>query len=139
MPVFSTAHGARHPRLQPWRRAARAPAYRSVEPIERERHAGIDLVVQLGDPERVVSADELVAQATGIRDPRPLKWGLALLGGAAVVALLLFGFSRLGLGMADIAERVGVGIESLAGSPWRVPLVLVVFVVAASSPCRSWR
>ena len=72
VPVFSTAHGARHPRLTPWRRAARAPAFRSVEPIERDESAGIDLVVQLGDPERVVSAEELVAQATGIRDPRPL-------------------------------------------------------------------
>ncbi|RPI61474.1 MAG: hypothetical protein EHM50_05595 [Lysobacterales bacterium] len=131
VPVYSTAHGGRHPRLQPWLRAARAPAYRSVEPIERGDPAGIDLVVQLGDPEHVVSADELIAQATGIRDPRPLKWGLALLGAAAVVALLLFGFSRLGVGMADVAERVGVGIESLAGSPWRVPLVLIVFVAAS--------
>jgi phospholipase D1/2 len=131
VPVFSTAHGAGHPRLQPWRRAARAPAYRSIEPIERVNTPGIELVVQLGDPERVVSAEELVAQATGIRDPRPLKWGFALLGAAAVVALLVFGFSRLGLGMADIAQRVGVGIESLAASPWRVPLVLVVFVAAS--------
>ena len=88
MPVFSTAHGARHPRLTPWRRAARAPAFRSRRPIERDESAGIDLVVQLGDPERVVSAEELVAQATGLRDPRPLvKWGLALLGAAALVAL----------------------------------------------------
>jgi phosphatidylserine/phosphatidylglycerophosphate/cardiolipin synthase-like enzyme/uncharacterized membrane protein YdjX (TVP38/TMEM64 family) len=131
VPVFSTAHGARHPRLQPWRRAARAPAYRSVAPIERVEAAGIDLVVQLGDPERVVSADELVEQATGIRDPRPLKWGVAVLVAAAIVALLLFGFSRLELGLGDIANRVGVGIESLAGNPWRVPLVLTVFVVAS--------
>jgi phospholipase D1/2 len=131
VPVFSTAHGARHPRLQPWHRAARAPAYRSIEPIERVETPGIELVVQLGDPEHVVSAEELVAQATGLRDPRPLKWGLALLGTAAVVALLVFGFSRLGFGLADVAERVGVGIESLAASPWRVPLVLVIFVAAS--------
>jgi phospholipase D1/2 len=131
VPVFSTAHSARHPRLHPWHRAARAPAYRSIEPIERVEAAGIDLVVQLGDPERVVSAEQLVAQAAGIRDTRPLKWGLALLGAAAVVALLLFGFSRLGWSMADVAQRVGVGIESLAGSPWRVPLVLIIFVAAS--------
>ena len=131
VPVFSTAHGARHPRLQPWRRAARAPAYRSVQPIERDDTAGLDLVVQLGDPERVVSTDELVAQATGVRDPRPLKWGVALVGSAVVVGLLLFGFSRLGLGMAEIADRIGVGIESLADSPWRIPLVLAVFVIAS--------
>ena len=131
VPVFSTAHGARHPRLQPWRRAARAPAYRRVEPIERDDTSGVDLVVQLGDPERVVSADELVAQATGVRDPRPLKWAIAALGAAAIVALLVFGFSRLGLGMGDIASRIGVGIESLAGNPWRVPLVLAIFVLAS--------
>jgi uncharacterized membrane protein YdjX (TVP38/TMEM64 family) len=33
--------------------------------------------------------------------------------------------------MGDVAERVGAGIESLAGSPWRVPLVLIVFVLAS--------
>jgi uncharacterized membrane protein YdjX (TVP38/TMEM64 family) len=131
VPVYSTAHGGRHPRLQPWLRAARAPAYRSIEPIERGDPAGIDLVVQLGDPERAVSADELIAQATGIRDPRPLKWGLGLLGAAAIVTLLLFGAARSGISMADVAESVGAGIESLAGSPWRVPLVLIVFVAAS--------
>jgi phospholipase D1/2 len=131
VPVFSTAHGARHARLQPWRRAARAPAHRSVAPIEREDAAGIDLVVQLGDPERVVSADELIEQATGLRDSRPLKWTVAVLAAVAVATLLTFGFSRLGLGLADIADRVGVGIESLAGNPWRVPLVLLIFVVGS--------
>jgi phosphatidylserine/phosphatidylglycerophosphate/cardiolipin synthase-like enzyme/uncharacterized membrane protein YdjX (TVP38/TMEM64 family) len=131
VPVFSTAHDVRHPRLHPWQRAARAPAYRTVEPIARDDVAGIDLVVQLGDPERAVSADELIEQATGIRDPRPLKWGIALLGVAAVVALLLFGFSRLDLGLGDIADRIGTGIESLAGNPWRVPLVLIMFVVGS--------
>jgi phosphatidylserine/phosphatidylglycerophosphate/cardiolipin synthase-like enzyme/uncharacterized membrane protein YdjX (TVP38/TMEM64 family) len=131
VPVFSTAHGARHPRLQPWRRAARAPAYRDVEPIERADASGIDLVVQLGDPERAASTDKLVEQATGIRDPRPVKWGLGVLAVAAIVALLVVGFSRLGLGLGDIADRVGVAIESLAGNPWRVPLVLTVFVVAS--------
>jgi phospholipase D1/2 len=131
IPVFSTAHGARHPRLQPWRRAARAPAYRRVEPIARDDPAGVELVVQLGDPERVVSADELVAQATGVRDARPLKWGIAALGVALIIGLLVFGFSRFPLGMGDIASRIGAGIESLAGNPWRVPLVLVIFVLAS--------
>ena len=120
VPVFSTAHGARHARLQPWRRAARAPAYRSVAPIERDAAAGVDLVVQLGDPERVVSADELIEEATGIRDPRPLKWSVALLGILLIAGLLMFGLSRFGLGLGDIADRIGTGIESLAGNPWRV-------------------
>jgi phosphatidylserine/phosphatidylglycerophosphate/cardiolipin synthase-like enzyme/uncharacterized membrane protein YdjX (TVP38/TMEM64 family) len=131
VPVFSTASGSRHPRLR-WRRAVRAPAYRTVERIPQVESAGNALVMQLGDPEHVVSTEELVSQATGLHDTRPLlKWGLPLLGAAAVVALLLFGLSRLGFGMADIAERVGAGIESLSGSPWRVPLVLTIFVAAS--------
>jgi phospholipase D1/2 len=131
VPVFSTARAARHPRLKPWHRAARAPAYRTVAPIEREERSGSEVIIMLGDPERVVSTDELMAQATGIRSVRPLKVVLALLAAAAGVGTLLFGIAQLGLGMDDVAERVGVGIESLAGSPWRVPLVLIVFVLAS--------
>jgi phospholipase D1/2 len=134
VPVFSTAHEARHPRLQPWHRAARAPAYRIVEPIEPiepDAAASADLVAKLGDPERVVSTDELIEQATGIRNARPLKWGIALLAAAAIAALLVFGFSRLGLGLGDVASRIGVAIESLSGNPWRVPLVLLIFVAAS--------
>jgi phospholipase D1/2 len=131
VPVFSTAHAARHPRLKPWHRAARAPAYRTVTQIEREERSGSDVIIMLGDPERVVSTDELMAQATGIRSVRPLKVALALLGAAAAVGLLLFGLAQLGLSMDEVAERVGVGIESLAGSRWRVPLVLIVFVLAS--------
>jgi uncharacterized membrane protein YdjX (TVP38/TMEM64 family) len=103
-----------------------------VRPIDRvPEPAGIDLVVQLGDPERVVSPDELIAQAAGLRDPRPLRWSAALLGSIVIIAVLVFGFSRLELSIGDVADRVGVAIESLAGSPWRVPLVLVVFVLAS--------
>jgi uncharacterized membrane protein YdjX (TVP38/TMEM64 family) len=116
----------------PWRRAARAPAFRTVRPIERAASAGIDLMVQLGDPERVVSAEQLVAQATGVRNPLPLvKWGLALLGVAALAGLLLFAMSRFDLRFGDLGRSVVALIEGLAGNPWRVPLVLATFVVAS--------
>jgi uncharacterized membrane protein YdjX (TVP38/TMEM64 family) len=131
VPVFSTAHDMRRTRFQPWRRAARAPAYRSVQPIPRDDAVGIGLVVQLGDPERVVSAEELVTQATGVRDLRALKWSLAVIVGVALAALAWYGLSRLGVGMDDLAARVTGTIESLAGNPWRVPLVLTVFVLAS--------
>jgi uncharacterized membrane protein YdjX (TVP38/TMEM64 family) len=132
VPVFSTARDARHPRLTPWRSAARAPAFRAVRPIERDESPGIGLVVQLGDPERAVSAEELVAQATGLRDPRLLlKWGLALAAAAGLLALLWLGASRLDLDLGGFADRVVSGIEGLAGSPWRVPLVLAAFVMAS--------
>jgi uncharacterized membrane protein YdjX (TVP38/TMEM64 family) len=45
--------------------------------------------------------------------------------------VLVFGFSQLGLSLGGLADRVGVAIESLAGSPWRVPLVLLIFVLAS--------
>jgi phosphatidylserine/phosphatidylglycerophosphate/cardiolipin synthase-like enzyme/uncharacterized membrane protein YdjX (TVP38/TMEM64 family) len=132
VPVFSTASHTRRARLRPWRRAARASARRRVEPIPRDETAsGIELVVQLGDPERVVSTDELIVQATGIRDTRPVKWGLAGLTVVLLTALLAFALSRLDLGVADIGERVVAAIESLANSPWRIPLVLAVFVLAS--------
>lgn len=132
VPVFSTAHGGRRKRYRPWRRTARAPAHRGVMPIAREDVSGLDLVVQLGDPERVVSAEELVAQAAGVRDPRAIKLIVAgAAAAAAVAALLWILLSQTHIGMGDIASRVGAAIESLAASPWRVPLVLLVFVLAS--------
>ncbi len=132
VPVFSTAQGERHPRFRPWRRAARAPAYRTVTPVERDEAAGSDIVVLLGDPERVVSTEELIAQATGLKNARPLvKWGLVALGVAALVALLAFAAPRFDVDFGGIVERVVSGIEGLAGSPWRVPLVLAAFVLAS--------
>ena len=132
VPVFSTAHGAKHPRLKPWQRAARAPAFRSVTPIERDESASVGLVAQLGDPESVVSAEELVAQAAGLRGASPVvKWGLALLGAAALAALVVAALSRFDFDLGGVVPRVVAAIEGLEGSPWRIPLVLAVFVAAS--------
>jgi uncharacterized membrane protein YdjX (TVP38/TMEM64 family) len=128
--VYSTAHGSRRARLQPWRKAARAPAFRSVKPLERDESMGIDLVVLLGDPERVVSTEELVAQATGPTRPY-LKWGLAILAAGALIGLLVLAAGRLNVEPGAAVDRVIAGIESLEGSPWRVPLVLAAFVMAS--------
>lgn len=130
VPVFSTAHGSRTARLKPWRKAARSPAFRRVEPIERDASQGNELVVLLGDPERVVSTEELVAQATGGRRPF-IRWALTALGAAALVALLAWGWSVLDLDAGGVVDGVVAGIESLEGSPWRVPLVLLAFVFAS--------
>jgi uncharacterized membrane protein YdjX (TVP38/TMEM64 family) len=131
VPVFSTTH-ARHPRLTPWRRAARAPAVRSVVPIERDEAAGIDLVVQLGDPERAVSAEQLVAEAAGLGDPRPVaRWGVLLLVTVASITALLFGLDRLDFSFSAVANGIVGGIEALAANPWRVPIVLAAFVLGS--------
>jgi phosphatidylserine/phosphatidylglycerophosphate/cardiolipin synthase-like enzyme/uncharacterized membrane protein YdjX (TVP38/TMEM64 family) len=131
VPVHSTARTSRYRRLTPWRRAARAPATRSVVSIERDETPGVELVVQLGDPERVVSAEELVAQTVGIKDPRPLlRVGIAV-GVIALVAAALIGLERAGFGILDVGARLVEGIEALEASPWRVPLVLGAFVVGS--------
>jgi uncharacterized membrane protein YdjX (TVP38/TMEM64 family) len=60
-----------------------------------------------------------------------VKWGLALLGVAALAGLLLFAMSRFDLRFGDLGRSVVALIEGLAGNPWRVPLVLATFVVAS--------
>jgi phospholipase D1/2 len=103
-----------------------------VTPVERDEAVGSDLLVQLGDPERVVSAEELVAQATGFKSShRLLKRGALALGAIALLGLIAFAATRLDLGAGDLVGRIVAGIEGLAGSPWRVPLVLTVFVAAS--------
>jgi uncharacterized membrane protein YdjX (TVP38/TMEM64 family) len=130
VPVFSTAHGSRTARLKPWRKVARTPAFRRVKPLERDEPTGNELVVLLGDPERVVSTDELIAQATGGRRPL-IKWALLALAAAAALALLAWGVNSLDLDFGGVVDRVVGGIEGLEGNPWRVPLVLVAFVIAS--------
>jgi phosphatidylserine/phosphatidylglycerophosphate/cardiolipin synthase-like enzyme/uncharacterized membrane protein YdjX (TVP38/TMEM64 family) len=131
VPVYSTAHRSRYQRLTPWRRAARAPATRTVVPIERDQESGIELVIQLGDPERVVSAEELVAQTVGIKDARPVLRFAAGLAVVALVAAALVALDLAGFGILDLGARLIEGIEALGTSRWRVPLVLAAFVVGS--------
>jgi phosphatidylserine/phosphatidylglycerophosphate/cardiolipin synthase-like enzyme/uncharacterized membrane protein YdjX (TVP38/TMEM64 family) len=127
VPVYSTAHGRRRRPLTPWRRAARAPATRTVVPLEREETpASADVVIQLGDPERAVSAAELAGQAADNFWPRR-KLPLAV-GGLALV-LVLAGLASFGL--LDLGAALVDGLESLGASPWRVPIILAAFVVGS--------
>jgi uncharacterized membrane protein YdjX (TVP38/TMEM64 family) len=114
--------------------AAAAPqdARRGVCELEREPiENGSELVAQLGDPERAVTLDRLLEHETGRKSRRPvLRWAAGVLAAAVVVAVVW----ALARGMPDasaFAQRAGLVIESLRGSPWRVPLVLLLFVAGS--------
>jgi uncharacterized membrane protein YdjX (TVP38/TMEM64 family) len=126
VPVYTTAHGRRRRRLMPWRRAARAPATRTVVPLECEEAAGTDVVIQLGDPERAVSAAELAGQAADSFWPRR-KLPLAV--GVIALVLVLAGLASFGL--IDLGTALVDGLESLGASAWRVPIILAAFVVGS--------
>jgi phosphatidylserine/phosphatidylglycerophosphate/cardiolipin synthase-like enzyme/uncharacterized membrane protein YdjX (TVP38/TMEM64 family) len=128
-PVFSTAHGRPRRHLTPWRRAARKSATRIVVPIEREEAVGVEVVMQLGDPERAVSAGELAAQAADSIWPSR-KMPIALVVVALVVALAAL--ASLGFGPLDLGAWLVDWLEALGASEWRVPLVLGAFVVGSA-------
>jgi phospholipase D1/2 len=134
-PVHTTARGLRALPVTPLRRAARAPATRSVVPIDREDvPSETAWVVQLGDPERVVSAEQLIAQTVGVADPSILRRVASVLVLVAVVALGLFAASAAGLGLDDVrglGSRLLATIESLGQHPWGVPSVVAIFVVGS--------
>ncbi|HEX5046600.1 MAG TPA: VTT domain-containing protein [Gammaproteobacteria bacterium] len=114
--------------------AAAAPAHaeRGVCEIEREPlPSDPGLVVQLGDPERVMTFDRLLEHETGVKARRPvLKWAAGALAALALV-VVVWAIAR---GLPDgggFAQRMGAAIESLRGNPWRVPLVLLLFVAGS--------
>ena len=128
VPVYSTASrtGRRH--LTPWRRSARVPAKRIVVPLQREPTAGVELVVQLGDPERAVSAAELTALATD--SIRPLG-NAPLAIGALVLVVLVAGLAATAFGLVDVGPSLVDGLRALGESPWRIPVVLAAFVIGS--------
>jgi phosphatidylserine/phosphatidylglycerophosphate/cardiolipin synthase-like enzyme/uncharacterized membrane protein YdjX (TVP38/TMEM64 family) len=128
VPVYSTAPRTRRRHLTPWRRAARAPATRSVAPIAREPDTGVELVVQLGDPERAVSAAELAGLATG--NARPFAKARFALGAVALLVVLAC-LAAAAFGIIDVGPSLTEGLRALDESPWRVPLVLAAFVVGS--------
>jgi uncharacterized membrane protein YdjX (TVP38/TMEM64 family) len=91
-----------------------------------------EIVIGLGDPERAVTAERFVNDILGLKRRRhEIKWLLRLAG--LVAALLALGWLWQLLPIDESAglDRVGAGIESLGGNPWRVPLVLLAFLVGS--------
>jgi phosphatidylserine/phosphatidylglycerophosphate/cardiolipin synthase-like enzyme/uncharacterized membrane protein YdjX (TVP38/TMEM64 family) len=113
-------------------RHARPPTLRNVAPLERvPTPEGSDLLIQLGDPERIVTAERLVEQIAGVKPGRKvLNWALGILAALAIVlvGVAVAKYWPAGSG-SSLTEQVTAGIEALRGNPWRVPLVLLIFVV----------
>jgi phosphatidylserine/phosphatidylglycerophosphate/cardiolipin synthase-like enzyme/uncharacterized membrane protein YdjX (TVP38/TMEM64 family) len=108
-------------------------ARRGVVPIAREQiPPGTEIVAQLGDPESVVTAERFVEEIAGIKHGRPvLRWAAGLIAAAALIAGLVVAWQHLPLHGEGFTDRVSEGIASLRGSAWRVPLVLLAFVIGS--------
>jgi phosphatidylserine/phosphatidylglycerophosphate/cardiolipin synthase-like enzyme/uncharacterized membrane protein YdjX (TVP38/TMEM64 family) len=105
---------------------------RGVAPIAREEPAPGGVVQLLGDPERIVTAERFVQEVAGIKHGRPLlKWALALTVAVALAIGAVVIANRLPAEGAGFTERVSAGLAALRGNPWRVPLVLVAFVLGS--------
>ena len=104
---------------------------RDVGPLEYDENAaGTEIVLKLGDPESPVTAERFVEDILGFKRRRPvIRWALRLAALGVVAAALIVLWRLLPFEGSDVVERVGVGIESLRGNPWRIPLVLIAFVI----------
>lgn len=104
---------------------------RAGELPREELPEGSDILAQLGDPERIVSAESLMSELD-ITETRPVvRWALALLALGAIAALLLVVASYLPAEGEGFTERVRLAIEALRGNPQRVPLVLGAFALGS--------
>jgi uncharacterized membrane protein YdjX (TVP38/TMEM64 family) len=73
-----------------------------------------------------------VQDVAGFKHPRKaVRWLVGLVTAAALIAGAVLLAQHLPLDGAGFTERVSTGIESLRGSPWRVPLVLIAFVLGS--------
>jgi uncharacterized membrane protein YdjX (TVP38/TMEM64 family) len=128
VPVHSTANSGRRRHLTSWRRATCTPATRVVVPIEREEATGVQVVMQLGDPERAVSAGELAAQAAD--SVWPVRKTSIAVGVIALVSVFA-ALASLGFGPLDLGASLVEELETLGASEWRVPLILATFVLGS--------
>jgi phosphatidylserine/phosphatidylglycerophosphate/cardiolipin synthase-like enzyme/uncharacterized membrane protein YdjX (TVP38/TMEM64 family) len=88
------------------------------------------LIVDLGDPERVVTAESFVNDVLGLRrHRREIRLAVRLLLLAIALLALVALWLVLPFDKEIIVDVVGTSIGSLRGSPWAIPAVLGMFVI----------
>ena len=112
-------------------RSADAPPVRDVAALEREEIEPSEILLELGDPERAVTAERIAQRLDPARGRPLLKWTLGVTA-VALLALAAFAVLRYlpSIGPA-FAERTTSAAASLRGSPWGVPVVLAAFAVGS--------
>ncbi len=104
---------------------------RDVAAIEREEGDASEILIELGDPERAVTAERIAQRLDPARGRPLLKWTLAMTA-AAVLAIAAFAIVRyLPSAGPGLVARVTAALAALRGSPWGVPVVLLVFAVGS--------
>jgi uncharacterized membrane protein YdjX (TVP38/TMEM64 family) len=99
-------------------------------PIPDELETAPSVIADLGDPERVVTAERFVNDVLGMRKRRrELRFALGALVAAAVVIAVVGLLRQLPLDpAARLAEARGA-LEALRGSVWTVPVVVAAMTV----------
>jgi phosphatidylserine/phosphatidylglycerophosphate/cardiolipin synthase-like enzyme/uncharacterized membrane protein YdjX (TVP38/TMEM64 family) len=130
-PVMAALTAAQRSLLGRTSRSAEAPPARNVAPLKREEVEPSELMLELGDPERAVTAERIAQRLDPARGRPLLKWTLGVTA-AAVLALAAFALLRYlpSVGPAFV-ERTTSAVEALRGSPWGVPLVLLAFAIGS--------
>jgi phospholipase D1/2 len=130
-PVLSALAAAQRSLLGRTSPSAVAPPPRAVAPLEREETEPSELLLELGDPERAVTAERIAQRLDPVRGRPVLKWTLGMTA-AALLVLAAFALLRylpsVGPGFV---ERTTAAAASLRGSPAGVPVVLLAFAVGS--------
>ena len=130
-PVMAALTAARRSLLGRMSSSAEAAAARDVAPLEREEVEPSELLLELGDPERAVTAERIAQRLDPARGRPLLKWTL----GMTVAALLAFAVFALLRYLPSVGpvfvERTTSAAASLRGSAWGVPVVLLAFAVGS--------
>ena len=130
-PVMAALKAAQRSLLGRTSRSAEAPPARDVAPLEREEAEPSELMLELGDPERAVTAERIAQRLDPVRGRPLLKWTLGVTG-AAVLALVAFALLRYLPSVGpDFVARTTSAVQALRGSPWGVPVVLLAFAIGS--------
>ncbi len=129
--VMDALAAAQRGRLGRTARSAEAQPSRNVAPLEAEDVEPSELLLELGDPERAVTAERIAQRLDPVRGRPLLKWTLGMTA-AAVLALAAFALLRYLPSVGPVlVERTTSAAEALRGSPWGVPLVLLAFALGS--------